>query len=117
LFLSLLTSALSGCYYDSQEILHPSSTTGNCDTLNVTYNSKVLPIIQSNCYSCHSGSSLSGNVNLEGYANLKIYAGNGKLVSSITHATGVIPMPPGSKLSDCDISTIKTWMNNGSVNN
>lgn len=112
---------INGCYYDIGEELYPSSsgTSGtNCDTLNSTYSGKVLAIIQNNCYSCHTGSSPSGNVNLQGYSNLKTYADNGKLIGTITHASGFSPMPlGGSKLSSCDIKVIQTWINNGTLNN
>lgn len=112
---------IHGCYYDIGEDLYPASSgtsaTG-CDTLNSTYSGKVLTIIQNNCYSCHSGSAPSGNVNLQGYANLKTYADNGKFIGTITHTSGFSPMPlGGSKLSSCDIQVIQTWINNGTLNN
>ncbi len=114
------TIMIHGCYYDVGEELYPATniSSANCDTSNATYSSKVLSIIQNNCYSCHSGSAPSGNVNLQGYANLKIYVNNGKLMGTITHAAGFSPMPfGGNKLSTCDIATIQKWINNGSLNN
>ena len=113
LILSLL---LAGCYYDKQEDLYPSVTA--CDTSVVTYSGKVLSIIQSNCYTCHGSGSTLGNVNLDGYANLKLYADNGKLSGAINHRTGFSQMPQGgSKLSDCDLMVIEKWINDGSPNN
>src|SRR5687767_13786653 len=119
LYPALLLAAVTfpGCYYDVAEELYPIGI-ASCDTSNVTYALKVLPIIQTECYSCHSGSAPSGNVNLDGYDNLKVYAGNGKLMGVISHAAGYSPMPQGgNKLSDCDILTIQTWINNGTLNN
>ena len=108
----------NGCYYDVEEELYPKSNAGStCDTSNATY-TKVLTILQNNCYSCHKASSSLGNVNIEGYANVKSYADNGKLLGVITWASGFSPMPKGgNKLNDCDIKNIQAWINNGSLNN
>jgi uncharacterized membrane protein len=109
---------ISSCYNDVEEELYP--TTGNptqCDTSNATYTT-VQSILQNNCYSCHSGSAPSGNVNLEGYANVKSYADNGKLIGVITWAPGFPPMPQGgNKLNECDIAKIQSWINQGTLNN
>lgn len=110
-----VTALLSGCYYDNAQDLYPAPVT--CDPGTVTYSGKVLTIIQSNCYSCHGGGSTLGNVNLDGYGNLKTYADNGKLVGTIEHRTGFSPMPQGGKLNDCDISVIKKWISDGTQNN
>jgi len=106
---------LTGCYYDNQEDLYPKTT---CDVASVTYAGNVLSIIRSNCYSCHNATAQLGNVNLEGYANLKIYSDNGKLAGVIDHQSGFSPMPQGgTKLSDCDIAIIKKWIAGGAGNN
>ena len=110
-----LVSLMSGCYYDNKADLYPSNTT--CDPGAVTYAGKVLSIIQSNCYSCHGSGSAQGNVNLDGYTNLKAYADNGKLMGAIEHKTGYSPMPQGGKLSDCDIAVIQKWISEGTLNN
>src|SRR5688572_24702512 len=84
---------LSGCYYDVAEELYPSEIF--CDTSNAAYSAKVLPIIQDNCYSCHSGTAPTGNISLDSYGNLKAQADNGKLIGTLTHAAGFSPMPKG----------------------
>ena len=107
---------LSGCYYDNREDLYPSIVA--CDTGAVTYSGKVLSIIQSNCYACHGAGIGLGNVTLEGYANLKTYADNGKLAGVIEHQNGFSPMPQGgAKLPTCDISVIKKWISDGAPEN
>jgi len=107
---------LAGCYYDNKEDLYPSVTA--CDSSGVTYSGKVLSIVQSNCYACHGSGNTLGNVNLDGHANLKLYAVNGKLSGVINHRTGFSPMPQGgNKLDDCDILTIEKWIDDGSPDN
>ena len=114
-FIAFTTVFISGCYYDNKEDLYPKVV---CNITSVTYSGNVEKIIRSNCYSCHSSAAQLANVNLEGYPNLKVYADNGKLAGVIQHQSGFAAMPQGAaKLSDCDISVIKTWINNGTVNN
>ena len=107
---------LGSCYYDKEALLYPG---GPCDTASVTYTSAVLPSLQTyGCIGCHSGASPSGNISLEGYANVKAAAQNGKLYGSINHAAGYKPMPQGAgKMSDCIINKIKAWIDAGALNN
>lgn len=110
---------LTGCYYDVESELYPA---GNCATTPaiVSYQTNVMPIIQTNCYVCHSNAaaaSSGGNIMLEGHTNLQKVAVNGRLYAAISH-TGPSPMPKGgNKLSDCDIQLIKSWIDNGILNN
>ncbi len=105
------------CYYDKEELLYGTNTA--CDTLvTVSYNQQVVPLLQQQCYSCHSGSFPSGNVLMGTYAADKAIAVNGKLYGSITHASGFVPMPQGAaQMSNCQISTIKKWIDAGMSNN
>jgi hypothetical protein len=115
--LSFMMMTLAGCYYDVEEELYPAGTLA-CDTTNVTYATSIEPILQNNCYSCHTGSAPSGNINLLGYSNVKMYADNGSLLGAITHASGFTPMPfGGNKLDDCKIMMIQTWINKGTLDN
>jgi hypothetical protein len=98
----------------------PPGGGGSCDTANMQYLADVVPILQNNCYRCHGTNTNSGSSGrvLEGYENLKPYAESGTLIGVITHAQGFIPMPQdASKLSDCNINKIKSWINNGMKNN
>lgn len=89
----------------------------NCDTTNVSYNTVVAVIMQTNCTGCHSATNASGGVKLDTYADVKSTITSGRLYGSITHSTGFKPMPPGTKLTDCNIMKIKAWINRGSLNN
>jgi hypothetical protein len=111
---------LSGCYYDSQEYLYPQLNT-QCDTTNVTYATSIQPVMQNYCLSCHSNASagaLGGNIKLENYADLKIYADNGILYKVVSHDPSVPAMPLGAnKLDDCTLAIIKIWVDAGAPNN
>jgi uncharacterized membrane protein len=102
---------LHGCYYDSEEALYPEIVT-SCDTLNVSYNSSVVHIFESNCYSCHSSStsSFGGGINLQNKNTVLVNAS--KIKASVSHVSPK-PMPPSGKLSDCDIAKLEIWIRNG----
>ncbi|HET9824861.1 MAG TPA: hypothetical protein VFP87_05975 [Chitinophagaceae bacterium] len=114
-----LTVMLDGCYYDVASQLYPAGGT-TCDTTKVTYSTTVRTILQTNgCLSCHSGTGAAGgNIVLDNYNSVKVYAQNGQLYGSINRNPGFVPMPQGgNKLSDCDLSKVKVWINAGTLNN
>ncbi len=115
----LIMFLVSTCYYDSMEYLFPE-TDDQCDTTSFTFSVDVKPILENNCYSCHSNTTatIGGGIKLENYADVKVYATNGSLIGSITHSNGFQPMPDGApKLDDCKITTIRNWIDAGMLNN
>ncbi len=112
---TLLSLAASGCYYDVEEEIYPTT---ECDTMDITYSMDVLPIIETNCYVCHDQATNLGNVTLEGYERLKTVADNGKLLGVIKHQPGFPMMPQNApQLVECDIAKIEQWVNDGAPNN
>jgi uncharacterized membrane protein len=94
------------------------SNTATCDTVNVTYSASVMPVLKTYCVGCHSAVSPSAGIDLSTYAKVKIYATNGQLMGSITHAAGYKPMPSStSKLGTCEINQIKAWVTKGMLDN
>jgi len=94
------------------------SNTATCDTVNVTFSASVLPVLKTYCVGCHSAASPSAGIDLSTYAAVKVYAANGRLMGSITHAVGYKPMPSStSKLGACEINQIKAWVTKGILNN
>ena len=90
---------------------------GACDTSAVTYSGTVVPILQTFCYGCHSGSVLSGGVDLSNYNAVYTQVTNGKLKGSINGYVDYIAMPLGGQMSECDINQINFWINDGAPNN
>jgi len=120
-----LTSVLAACSYtNSYEPPAPC----NLPTT-VSYQVHVLPILTKNCYSCHSAQnykSLTSNTfNMEDFTQVKYYANpaNGinnvsYMVGNIRHDPGFVAMPNnGGKISDCEIATIKAWVDAGAPSN
>lgn len=105
---------ISACSKDSEDKLQ----TQQCNTENMKYSTDILPIITNNCYGCHDNNTATNGIVLEGYTKLKIQADNGNLVAVVSHAAGYPAMPYNApKLSDCDISKIKSWVQNGAPDN
>lgn len=105
----------SSCYYDKEELLYPPI---NCDTVAISYASKVKPILETSCFACHSEAIQQNGIDLETFDQLKNYALNGSLLGSIKHARGYSAMPQGgSKLSTCDIAAIESWIKAGTPQN
>jgi hypothetical protein len=91
---------------------------GNCVATNVSFANTVLPTLRTNCTGCHSGTTPSAGIDLNSYATVKVQAANGKLVGSISHSAGYIAMPSATvSLSACEISQIKAWVTEGTLNN
>jgi len=67
---------------------------------------------------CHSSTSAGGGIDLSTYSTIKAKVSDGKLWGSINQLPGFSAMPKnGSKLSVCEITQIKKWIDAGSPNN
>lgn len=90
---------------------------GGCDTVTVvSYSAFIQPLMQNKCLGCHTGSNPQGSVNLGTYANVKNYALNGKLYSSVTRTASWMPSG-GAKLDDCSLRKIQLWVDAGAPQN
>ena len=88
-----------------------------CDTTNVTFSGTVLPVLNTYCNGCHSGSAPSADINLSSWAGVMPSVTNGSLVGSVEFSSSYSAMPKGgNQLSDCNISVIKKWVDLGAKN-
>lgn len=111
----VISILLGSCYYDVEEELYP---TLECATDNISYTSDIFPILETDCYECHSAAANFGNITLEGYNELLKYVNNGSLIGAINHSGGYSPMPKGrAKLLDCEIEKFKAWIEDGAQEN
>jgi hypothetical protein len=106
---------LASCKYNSEEDLYGAG----CNTSNVNYSFTITGLLSKyQCVNCHSGGSPSGNIKLASYTDVKARVTDGKLWGSINHLPNFKAMPQtGSKMSECDISKFKAWIDNGAPNN
>lgn len=116
----LLSMLIAACVYQNEEELYPENGQA-CDTAGVTFSKTVLPVLQANCFVCHSASehvASGGSLNLEDFPMLRSLAVNGHLYGSITHNPLFIPMPKNrAKLDSCSIAKIKAWIDKGAPDN
>jgi hypothetical protein len=111
---------ISSCFYDKEDLLYGSTNSGPCtdSTVIVSYSQKVVPILQQQCYSCHTGSFPSGGIVMGTYTTDKAIGQNGKLYGSVNYSSGFSPMPKGMpKMNNCQIAIIKKWIDAGMPNN
>jgi hypothetical protein len=118
LFAAIIAAGVGSCYYDSEEGLYPTISS-TCDTTNVTYSGKIVPILANNCLSCHSNASApsaGANIALENFADVSTQAAS--ISAAINHTGSLSPMPKnGSKLKACLITTFDIWVRKGKPNN
>ncbi|PKP21054.1 MAG: hypothetical protein CVU05_07660 [Bacteroidetes bacterium HGW-Bacteroidetes-21] len=114
-----ISIAFASCYYDKEEDLY-SATPVDCDTLNVSYNTDIKPVITSHCLNCHSNINASGlgqGIKLETYEDIKKYALDGSLYGSVSADPEYFVMPRDYRIPPCSVLKIKAWINNGAPNN
>ena len=111
----IMVTSLNSCYYDKSDLLYPDTA---CDTAAVKYSTSVLPVLSSNCISCHGGSTPSAGISLDTYAGVKMHVDNGRLWGAVSHSASYSPMPKNSnKLSTCNLEKIRLWIAAGAPNN
>lgn len=90
----------------------------SCDSSQFTYTLAIRPLISNYCQGCHSPAQAGGGYDLSAYAGVKARVQDGKLWGSVSHASGYAPMPKGgNKLSDCQLTILKKWIDAGAPNN
>ncbi len=106
------------CYYDNMESLYPSTGTG-CDTVSVTFDADIYPLLNNSCLSCHSNNtapSFGNNIALENYSD--VVSRSDQVLGSVRHTSGYSPMPKnGGMVSSCFILKLETWINRGMPRN
>ena len=104
----------TSCEFNNEEELYPC----NVNSVPVTYRETIATIITRNCDEvCHGLDGTSG-IPLKHYDGLKNIADAGRLMGAIRHSPGFSPMPKEKpQLSECDISKIQKWIDNGAPYN
>ncbi|MBK7214249.1 MAG: hypothetical protein IPH88_13315 [Bacteroidales bacterium] len=105
---------LGGCYYDNEEALYPGTV---CDTVSPSFATTILPIIEKNCASCHSGAALSAGLSLSNYNEVKSAVNNNFLLDRVLQLNGSSVMPPSGPLTNCNLDQINSWISQGMPNN
>lgn len=114
LFLGSLV-LLSSCYYDNEEELYEYYNQANpCDTSAVSFANDIMPMIQGNCVTgCHVAGGTGSGI-FENYNEVKAKVDNNSMMQRVVVSQD---MPPGSTLTECQISQMQAWILNGAPNN
>lgn len=110
----ILASAISGCYYDKEELLYPGSVSAvDCTTVQAKYAADVQPIIASKCATggCHDASA-SGGVILQTHSQV-----SAKKDRVYARAVVEKSMPSSGALSAAETAKLKCWIDSGAPNN
>lgn len=112
-----LMSALASCYYDNEAILYPETATCVAPE-NPSFQTEVLPLLNTRCNTCHAGTAPSGGIRLNSFTEVSKYVNDGSLMGSINHWAGYSAMPKGAgKMPACEISKIQNWITSGALDN
>lgn len=115
----ITATSFNSCYYDSEEYLYSGLI---CDSTDVSFSADVVPILEANCYVCHSienaDESGEGYI-LETYEELNASTDGETLIDVVDWLDGgASDMPKGgSQLPDCQRAVIRNWVNEGMLNN
>jgi mono/diheme cytochrome c family protein len=117
----ILVLFVLACKHVPEEIVkpvNPGDTLTVCDSVNVTFNKTVNPILQANCIVCHNGISAGGNIDLTKYKDIARIATSGQLMGTIGNKPGYAAMPKNGKaLSACNIAQIRKWISDTTFTN
>lgn len=109
---ALTIVSLSGCYYDSEEVLYPETF---CDLNSVTWSGTIEPIIAGECAlpGCHVPGG-DGAGHFTSYAGVKAKVEDGSFQQQVLVQR---TMPPSGSLTDCELQQIMLWVQAGAPQN
>lgn len=114
---TLLFFTLFGCTYHNEDFYFKDNP-DICYTENMSYTNDIVPIFENNCYSCHNSDDMTADIDLGSFSTVQSLATSGTLIGVVSHADGYSPMPLNNgKLSDCEISKIQAWIDQGTLKN
>ena len=121
--LALLAALASACTY--QKGADGPTPCGVSAAAPATYAAVVRPIFEANCTRCHSQANYlnqGGGQNLDDFVTVQAYAHSGVLLRAIkwTDATPPevrMPRPTSSRLSECEVARVESWIAAGAAQN
>ena len=84
-----------------------------CDTSSVSYTAHIWPMMETYCTGCHSANAPGGGIVIAGFEDMVALAENGSLMGSIRWESDYARMPTNQQLSDCQITQLQQWIDNG----
>ena len=92
--------------------------TEDCSTEDISYSGFISGVFSTSCNGCHSTSAAFGGVILDTHAGVSAVVDAGRLYGSINGDQGFESMPQGQdQLDSCSIAKIKSWIDDGALDN
>jgi hypothetical protein len=114
LFCLLFLSSLS-CVNNNEADLYGVQ---ECDTTNVTWDSKIEALLAKRCVECHGPVVAYNGVRHDSYEAEMIVVNDGRLRGVVNHLDGYSKMPKDrGKLPECELKLINIWLDNGAPEN
>ncbi len=119
IFLLEILRGCSACKHEPSpiQIVVPEKVVENTDPCRLNqarYNDAVKVILSINCIECHNNGRQAKGYNFEGYTNsVQSFLRDTHHVLSVIRHEDYPNMPPSTKLSDCKIRQIETWVKEG----
>jgi hypothetical protein len=89
-----------------------------CDTINITWNSKIADILEANCVVCHGPEVANYGVRHDSYAAELVVVNDGRLRRVINDTDPTTRMPKDrGQLPDCELKLINKWLDIGAPEN
>ena len=89
-----------------------------CDTTDITWDSKISKIMQVNCVICHGEAVSYNGVRHDSYESEMVVVNDGRLRGVVNHLDGYVKMPKDrGKLPACELELINKWLDNGAPEN
>ena len=119
IFIGIFLLSLS-CSKKVESSIPTSSTNSSInkcyDTVAISYQKNIQPILNTHCIKCHDASTAQ---NFTTFAGTLPFAKSGILENCITGTNGEILMPPksSSTMDSCSIKQLHYWIKQGCKNN
>lgn len=116
--MALLVAQTSSCKKEEEPEPEPIDSI-RVDSSEVAFSVDVKKVLNNgNCLGCHSTEVAQGGVALEIHSDLKKWADSGKLLRSVRHESGAVPMPlDRGKLTEERIWILERWVLQGFKDN
>jgi uncharacterized membrane protein len=85
----------------------------DCADIEPRFQTVIKPLIDKYCTGCHYDKFPYAGVKLFNYGEIVKVADSGLLIKSMRGEDGVVLMPPGNKMPECEIQLIEQWIARG----
>ena len=115
----LLAILFAGIFSCTKDNIAPSlSRPGNCDSMEYSYQSDIVPLVVAYCNGTTCHTTGEGNYDFSTYGGLADRIRSGRLEERLLLSTdNPLHMPKGFEMDSCDLYHFRVWIRQGFQNN